>query len=345
MEMLNSLLLKRDLWTILIDVFGNWLSNYGWAIIVFTICLKLLLVPLDIYQRVSTQKQSRFMSIMKPEMDALQVKYANDRAKLNEETNKLYKKYHMSIGGMCLPMLLTMGITLVVFFTLFGSLREYGSTKLTESYGALRSEYNTVLNDRDFATLTDDEKGEIATAVQTKYNSMKEKNHWLWVKNVWKSDTNTSQFVSFDDYAKSVGKDVINDDNKEIELGKYEYITSVIKGDEKDQNGYYVLIIVAVLVSFGTQFLSAKLLTPKGQKLNMMNKVMMAVIPLTMILFAMTSNVVFTLYIITNSLMTAIISTTISLIMKKKSGGKSDEQFIKEQRKVEVVEYSRNYKK
>ena len=48
-------------------------------------------------------------------------------------------------------------------------------------------------------------------------------------------------------------------------------------------------------------------MTPKGQKLNTMNKVMFGVIPITMIILAMSSNVVFTLYVITNSLMTAII--------------------------------------
>ena len=72
---------------------------------------------------------------------------------------------------------------------------------------------------------------------------------------------------------------------------------------------------------------------------------MMAIIPITMLILAMTSNVVFTLYIITNSLMTAIISTIISLVLKKINKNKDDKEILMKSRNVEVVEYSRNYKK
>ena len=57
------------------------------------------------------------------------------------------------------------------------------------------------------------------------------------------------------------------------------------------------------------------------------------------------SNVVFTLYIIINSIMTAIISTIIALIMRRNSKGKDDSDIILSNKKIQVVEYSRNYKK
>ena len=85
-------------------------------------------------------------------------------------------------------------------------------------------------------------------------------------------------------------------------------------------------------------------MTPKGQKLNTMNKVMFGVIPVTMVILALTSNVVFTLYIIVNSLMTAIISTIISLITRMKNKNQPEEVILKK-RNIEVVEYSRNYKR
>ena len=85
-------------------------------------------------------------------------------------------------------------------------------------------------------------------------------------------------------------------------------------------------------------------MTPKGQKLNKMNLIMFAVIPVTMLVLAMTSNVVFTLYIIANSIMATIISTVISLVLKKKNKGGDDNVLFKK-KNVEVVEYSRNYKK
>lgn len=344
MEMLNSvsMVLASDLWTIIIDFFAKWLVNYGWAIILFTVCLKLVLSPLDILQRRASQKQSKVTAIMQPEMAALQQKYGNDKEKLNQEQAKLYKKYNVNLGGMCFSMLITMVISLVVFFTLYGSLRSYGEDKLYESYQSLDSAY---VQATEIAT-EDGLEGEeytvfIEKAVKDKYAEQSKQNSWLWVKNVWKSDTNTSQFVDFDDYASHMGLD---ETQKAETKTRYEAIVGVIDGEKTSANGYYVLIILSAVVSFLTQWLSQKLVTPKGQKMNMMNKVMMAVIPITMIILAMTSNVVFTLYIIVNSLMTALISTILALVMKSKNKG-GDGDIVLKKKNVEVVEYSRNYKK
>ena len=343
MEMLNvSMMLGSDLWQTLIGWFGSWIVNYGWAIIVFTICLKLVMIPLDIYQRVSSQKQTRFMSIIQPEMQALQAKYGNDREKLNQEQAKLYKKYNVNMGGMCLSMLLTMGVSLLVFFTLFASLRGFGTEKLYNSYAQLdKVVIASVGETTSIESLDATDKAEIKVLIEKEYENVKDANSWLWVKNVWKSDTNTSQFVDFDAYASHMG---YTDEEKTIAKERYDFIVNSIEDEEGAQNGFYVLIILAAAISFLTQFISTKLVTPKGQKLNTMNKVMFAIMPISMIFFAMSSNVVFTLYIIINSIMTALISTVITLIMRKKDQGKTPEQLLQETKKIEVVEYSRNYK-
>ena len=345
MEMLNSvsMLLASDLWTIIIDFFARTIVNYGWAIIVFTICLKLVLSPLDVFQRVSTQKQSRVMAVIQPEINELQEKYKNDREKLNQETNKLYKKYKVNVGGMCITMLVTMAISLIVLFTLYSSIRSYGNEKLYTTYQELDKAY--IEAETEYATLTDTDLTQeeyIEEAVMLKYDELSEQNSWLWIKNVWKSDTNTSQFVDFDAYADHFN---LKGEDRELAEARYDSITSTIVGDGRDNNGYYVIIIFAVLVSFLTQLLSAKLLAPKGQKMNLTNKIMMAVIPITMLILAMTSNVVFTLYIITNSLMTAIISTIISLVLRRMNKDKDGKDILMKSRNIEVVEYSRNYKK
>lgn len=345
MEMLNSfsLLLANDLWVNIIGGIGKWIGNYGWTIIVFTIFLKLILTPLDVSQRIASGKQTKVMNLMQPEMTALQAKYGNDKEKLNQEQAKLYKKYNVNLGGMCFILALTMIITLVVTFTLYGSLRSFGEKNLFENYKALDNVYVSAEQSAD-ASLSEEEKKEyIINLVKEEYNNQSEKNSWLWVKNVWKSDTNTSQFVGFEDFAKHYK---LTGQEKEDAVVRYNVITSEINKDTGESNGYFILIILAVLVSFGTQLLSAKLMAPKGQKLNMTNKIMMAVVPITMVILVTTSNVVYTLYVITNSLMSAIISTIISLIMKSKTkGNTTPEQMLKKMRNIEVVEYSRNYKK
>ena len=343
MEMLNmSMMLGSDLWQTIIAWFGSWVTNYGWAIILFTVLLKLVMTPLDIFQRVSSQKQTRFMNIMQPEMKAIQEKYGNDKEKINQEQAKLYKKYNVNVGGMCLTMLLTMGISLLVFFTLFSSLRKFGNEKLYSTYTQLDNVVVSAVGQQSFE---DVDKEEILVLVKTEYEKVKDQNSWLWVKNVWKSDTKTSQFVEFEAYANQMG---LNAEGKESDKAeaklRYDFIVENIQSEEGNQNGYYVLIILAAVVSFLTQFISAKITTPKGQKLNTMNLIMFAVLPVSMIFFAMSSNAVFALYIIVNSLMSAIVSTTITLIMKNKDKGKTPEQLL-QTKKVEVVEYSRNYKK
>ena len=346
----STLLAGKNLWTILINLFAKWIVSYGWAIIVFTIVLKLVLSPLDIFQRVASQKQTRVMSAMQPEMEILQKKYGNDKERLNQETNKLYKKYNTGVGGSCLIMLVTMVLNIVIVFSLFGAVRSFGNAKLYESYRELDNAYVATYQQAIEQDSSAEEAQTLAIEVtKQKYNELKKQNSWLWVKNVWKSDTKTSQFVDFDDYADH---EKIYDDEETASTARtdakarYEIITRAIDGEKQQKNGYYVLIILAVAISFLTQILSAKLLAPKGQKMNMMNKIMFALIPLTMFILAINSNVIYTLYIIVNSFMSAIISTIISLIMKhtdKKFEG--HEELLLKKKNVEVVEYSRNYKK
>jgi len=347
MEMLNnfSLILGFDLWHSLISWFGSWIVNYGWAIIVFTIALKLVMSPLDIYQRISTKKQQRFQTAMQPELLAIQAKYANDKERLNQETAKVYKKYNFNVGGMCFSMLITMGLSMVVFFTLFSSLRSYGTQKLYSSYESLDKAYIETVSSDNYATLEDEEKATtLEIAIKDEYKQVSKQNSWLWVKNVWKKDTKESQFVDFNSYAKHMGlKDEEGNPERTLAKERYDYIVETIDGEKSSPNGYYVLIILAVAISFLTQWLSTKITMPKGQKLNTMNKVMMCVIPATMAILASTSNVVFTLYIIANSIMSAIITIILTFVMKPKGG--KEEDIVLPKKNVQVVEYSRNYKK
>ncbi len=354
MEMLNSVsnILSGNLWTTIINFFADWIVNYGWAIIVFTICLKLVLSPLDVFQRIASQKQARVQAAMKPEMDALQAKYGADRERLTQEQNKLYKKYNVSMGGVCLPMLISLIVTLLVFFTLFSSIRSWGNEKLYSSYNEIDTAYVTATADAvetdEYLALTTDEERQayineyVTEIVSAKYTELSKSNSWLWVKNVWKSDTKTSQFVDFNAYADNQGLEGTLRDEAKV---RYDIIVEAIQADEGSTNGYYILIILAVAVSFLTQYLSTKLSAPKGQKLNTMNKVMLCVLPISMAIFASSSNVVFTLYIITNSVMSALISTIITLITRRINKDKKPEEILLSKRNVEVVEYSRNYKK
>lgn len=84
----------------------NFVANYGWSLIIFTLAVKLILLPLGLKQQKSMTK----MQLVQPKLSEIQKKYENDKNKLSEETMKLYKEYNISPMGGCLPMLIQLPI-------------------------------------------------------------------------------------------------------------------------------------------------------------------------------------------------------------------------------------------
>ncbi len=95
----------------IIEFIYNWVQNYGLAIILFTIIIKLILLPLNIKSQKSMKKQQK----IQPYIAELQKKYANDQEKLSRETMKLYKENNISMAGGCLPMLIQMPILIGLY--------------------------------------------------------------------------------------------------------------------------------------------------------------------------------------------------------------------------------------
>lgn len=87
-------------------------SNYGLAIIIFSIVLKLIMLPLSIKQQKTMKKSSKIQEKMKQ----LQFKYKNDPEKLNQEVMKLYKDENMSPFSGCLSSIVQIIILLSVFY-------------------------------------------------------------------------------------------------------------------------------------------------------------------------------------------------------------------------------------
>ncbi len=84
----------------------QFVGSYGWSLVVFTLLVKIILLPLGLKQQKSTVK----MQQVQPKMKEIQEKYANDQQKLSEETMKLYKEYGVNPMGGCLPLLIQLPI-------------------------------------------------------------------------------------------------------------------------------------------------------------------------------------------------------------------------------------------
>ena len=149
MGFLNSLLLTimRGLHAII--------NNYALTIIVFTIVIKLAVMPLNLKSRKSTQR----MTAVQPKMKALQDKYKDDQEKLNQKLQELYRKEGVSPMGGCLPMIISM----FILFAMFYAMRTFANEQLVSQF--LTFYHNPTI---DPSTLTDG---------------------FLWIKNLWMPDS------------------------------------------------------------------------------------------------------------------------------------------------------------
>ena len=101
------------------ELFGyllNWLydifNNYGIAILIFSVVLRIILIPITIKQQKSMKKSAELQA----EMSEIQKKYKNNPEKLNQETIELYKREKMSPFSGCLSSILQLIIILSVFW-------------------------------------------------------------------------------------------------------------------------------------------------------------------------------------------------------------------------------------
>ena len=400
----------QDMWSAIIGLF-SFIPNWGWMIIVFTIILKIILSPLDYFQRRLARKNAQKQAALQPELLKIQKKFGNNKQVLNQKTMELYKRNNYSLMGSCVGMLVNMGITLFIFFTLFSGLTEISNTKMTKEYEVLEQTYNTQFvstfddvsdesgikpkQDAIFNNAINEAKAELGTEevndkvyskaleimynkettnddykkLQTVQNSVYEKykndvkQSFLWVKNIWRPDTSSSVFMDYSTYQsvsnlyKSEGytnelnarigsetnKDTIKAITKNLQTeykNNYDIITYGIKQNYKGTwNGYYILVILAGVITYLSVMISQMQSTKKKKKdqpaqaqdptmpqqpkaMNFMK----FLLPVLMIFFTIGYSTVFALYIVTNSIMSTIISSILLKIFEAQEKKQKNDQ-------------------
>jgi len=99
-------------------VFFNWTGNWGVAIIIVTVIIKILMYPLTY----KSFKSMKGMSALQPEMKKLREMYKDDREKLNQEMMGLYKAHGVNPASGCLPVLLQLPVFLAFYRALYGTI-------------------------------------------------------------------------------------------------------------------------------------------------------------------------------------------------------------------------------
>ena len=147
-----------------LDLIYSLVGNYGWAVLIFTLLIRLVLMPLDIKSR----KSMKAMQNVQPKIDELNKKYANDKDKLNQKMADLYKKEKINPLSGCLPML----IQLPILFAMFAVMREVANEETIQMI--LEIKQNILAGIENY---------------QPKLQSL------LWIKNVFQPDSFMSTVV------------------------------------------------------------------------------------------------------------------------------------------------------
>ena len=101
-----------ELFGYLLNALYELFNNYGIAIIVFSVILRIILIPITIKQQKTMKKSAE----LQEEMKEISKKYKNNPEKLNQETIELYKREKMSPFSGCLSSIVQIIIILSVFW-------------------------------------------------------------------------------------------------------------------------------------------------------------------------------------------------------------------------------------
>ncbi|MBQ7368110.1 MAG: membrane protein insertase YidC [Clostridia bacterium] len=131
------------------DISLNWIGtlirwlitgvgSVGVGIILFSVILKVIVLPFDVYQRISMRKQNLKMKENQAKMEKLQKQYANDKDKYNQKVMEMYRESGISMFSSCLPMILS----LIIFFVAINAFNAYSQYANVENYNVMVDAYN-----------------------------------------------------------------------------------------------------------------------------------------------------------------------------------------------------------
>ncbi|MEF9974876.1 MAG: YidC/Oxa1 family membrane protein insertase [Clostridia bacterium] len=280
-------------------------GNYGWSVVLFTLLIRMVLLPLDI----KSKKSMRRVTDLQPKVNALQAKYANDRDKLNQKMSELYRKEKVSPMSGCLPMLLSMPI----LFCMFDAMR-------------------VVANEHTVQMLLNMMNGTFDPA---------QMQSWLWIKNVYQPDSFLSTIIpAIGDQLSAIGPisgTLLTEQNltlvrEFLKTPEYAAIAAQMGGATylyqapmlfwtiqipAQFNGLFLLPILAGV----TQFLTTQLTTPANQtsQQQSQNAIMKWFFPLFSVWICATYNAAFSIYWVAVNIIMMVQQVVINYFLDKKS--------------------------
>ena len=329
----------QGMWEAFIFGLENVIKNYGLTIILITLIIKVILLPFDFLNRYVTKKNATKMAVIQPEIEKIQKRYGANRDLINQKTMEVYKKHNYSVTGSCFAMILNLAITMTIFFTLFTGLNRIAAYKTATEFETLQAVYEQTVGGELVETKISDTESKVQVkledgtiidldeqkislaneAVVKTYGEIKE--GFLWIKSIWRPDTNASVTLNYKDYL-SISKTKAED----LPQAVYEQIFNPIKNDKEFSgwNGYFVLIILAAVATYlSTQinvWIGKARASLKGEQYvdaMAQNKILIYLMPIIMALFAWFYNAMFAIYMVTGALFGLATNPIITLIVDK----------------------------
>ena len=368
----------------LLELLYKGIGNFGWTVVVFSIILKVILSPLDIWQRVSMKNQQKKMEALKPKLEKLEKQYRNNPDLLKQKQYEVQREAKINVFATCLPLIVTM----VVFFVVFGGFRalvtyeneliveeldktyveyvlDYNADKLTDAqkaevditnWDALKAycedeSHNVPNRFSEYEEIQEENAeayAEMRTLLANKYQEHLQNDKWLWVKNIFKSDTGTDVIPSVKAYTSSGAGGIsakLEDTQTHTTYTNLtspaaEILNKTKTWDVKKWNGSFILPLLSLLTSFLSTFImqktgsqatsavgTAEQQAQQQKQMKMMNYMM----PVMLAVFAMLYSSAFAIYYFMSNVMATITTLVVNVVMKyidKKQAAKEQQGII-----------------
>lgn len=303
------------------------IHNIGLCIIIFTIIIYTLLLPMTIKQ----QKTTRIMSVMNPEIQAIQKKYANkkDQAsmmKMQEETKLIYEKYGTSPTGGCLGSI----IQLPILFALWPVVQN-----VPAYVGGLKEAYmplvNKIMATNGFQKVMESIGSANPIMINpekydyTKANTLVDV-LYKFQESTW--DTLADKFPQLSDLIYSTQEN-ISEMNYFLGINIAETPMSMFKSAlAVSAFGMMIVAVLIPLLAGGSQFLSAKIMQKSTASANKSDKdnqmmqqmnMMMKVMPLMSVVMCFSMPAGLGIYWITSAVVRTIQQVCVNKSLNKKS--------------------------
>lgn len=268
---------------------AEWFGSYALTIIVFTVALKLLTLPMDIYQR----KEMRKMQEHQPELTKIQKRYQSNPQVAQKKMSEYRKKHAISQFSGCLPMI----VSLFVFGIFLNGMNTWGDYKNIELY-LTTSKMETV-----------EQKEEYFMGYK-----------FGWIANIWMPDSGTSPVIAkYETFSnpkrdwKRLNKLMTTQEMESLQqVTEEQYNTKMQFARDMypgRTNGWFLFPILAGITMLLMQMITTRL-NPMPQQ---GGKMMMIVMTGMWFFFCLSSNTAFALY----AMISNVAALAVTMIVNK----------------------------